>query len=101
MTAITFDTHEFFKELKGVGFSEQQAEVITRLQKSAIKETLEQAKNDYHLDEIATKRDLRESEMKLELKMAETKAELIRWVVGVGLLQTTLIVGLMLKLSAT
>lgn len=101
MTAITFDTHEFFKELKGVGFSEQQAEVITRLQKAAIKETLEQARSNYHLDEIATKRDLRESEMKLELKIAETKAELIRWVVGVGMLQTAIITALLLKLSAT
>lgn len=101
MTTITFDTHEFFKELKGVGFSEQQAEVITRLQKAAIKETLEQAKSDYHLDEIATKRDLRESEMKLELKIAETKAELIRWVVGVGMLQTAIITALLLKLSST
>lgn len=101
MSTITFDTHEFFKELKGVGFSEQQAEVITRLQKAAIKETLEQAKSDYHLDEITTKRDLRESEMKLELKIAETKAELIRWVVGVGMLQTAIITALLLKLSST
>ncbi|MDD5215629.1 MAG: DUF1640 domain-containing protein [Methylococcales bacterium] len=112
MTAITFDTHEFFKELKGVGFSEQQAEVITRLQKSAIKETLEQAKSDYHLDEIAVKRDLkelelatqtaiRESEYKLSIKIAETKSELVRWVVGFGLFQTAIITALLLKLSAT
>ena len=32
-------------------------------------------------------------------KIAETKAELIRWVVGVGLLQTTLISGILLKVA--
>jgi hypothetical protein len=46
------------------------------------------------LKELATKRDLKE----LELKIAENKAELIRWVVGVGLLQITIITGLILKL---
>ncbi|TAN35478.1 MAG: DUF1640 domain-containing protein [Verrucomicrobia bacterium] len=34
MTPITFDTHEFIKELKNAGFSEQQAEAITKLQKT-------------------------------------------------------------------
>ncbi|MFZ2404875.1 MAG: coiled-coil domain-containing protein [Methylobacter sp.] len=110
MTPITFDTHEFIKELKNAGFSEQQAEAITNLQKTAIGTTLEQVKHDYQLDDLATKRDLKELELKvdagireLELKVAkdiaESKAELIRWVVGVGVLQMTLIAGLMLKLT--
>ncbi len=106
MSTITFDTHEFIKELKNVGFSEEQAEVITNLQKTTINTTLEQAKHDYQLDDLATKRDLKELEFRLEarikdteLKIVETKAELIRWVVGVGVLQMTLIVGLMLKLT--
>ncbi|WP_394752115.1 hypothetical protein [Crenothrix sp.] len=50
--------------------------------------------------------DLKELELKLEarikdveLKIADTKAELIRWVVAVGLLQTMLISALVLKLS--
>jgi hypothetical protein len=106
MSTITFDTHEFIKELKNVGFSEEQAEVITNLQKTTINTTLEQAKHDYQLDDLGTKHDLKELEFRLEarikdteLKIVETKAELIRWVVGVGILQMTLIVGLMLKLT--
>lgn len=35
MTALAFDTHEFVKELKEAGFSEQQAEVLIEMQKSA------------------------------------------------------------------
>ncbi len=43
---------------------------------------------------------LRESELKNEVKLAETKADLIRWVVGVGVLQTSFITALLIKLSA-
>lgn len=112
MTTLTFDTHEFVKELKDAGFSEQQAEVITKLQKTAINSTLEQARHDYELDDLATKRDLRELEASLKrdiellrsdtkVLIAESKADLIRWVVGVGLLQITIITALMLKLTGT
>ena len=43
---------------------------------------------------------LRESELKSEVKLAETKSELIRWIVSVGLLQTALITALLIKLSS-
>jgi hypothetical protein len=110
MATITFDTHEFVKKLKDVGFSEEQAEVITDLQKTTVSNTLEQARHDYDLDNLATKRDLKEVEAALKKDIevlrlntakdiAENKAELIRWVVGVGLLQITIITGLILKLA--
>ncbi len=54
---------------------------------------------------MATRSDLRELELKMEnhfkeldVKIAETKSELIRWVVGAGFLQTALIAALLLKL---
>lgn len=99
MATLTFDTHDFVKKLKGVGFSEEQAELITDLQKTTMLNTLEQAKHDYELDDLATKRDLKELELGINLKIAETKAELIRWVVGVGLLQITIITALILRMS--
>ncbi|MEI6707251.1 MAG: coiled-coil domain-containing protein [Methylococcales bacterium] len=98
MTTLTFDTHDFVKKLKGVGFSEEQAELITDLQKTTMLNTLEQAKHDYELEDLATKRDLKELELGLELKISEIKADLIRWIVGVGLLQITIITALMLRL---
>jgi|SRR5450631_938252 len=106
MNATAFDTHEFVKKLKGVGFSEEQAEVLTELQKTTVVNTLEQARHDYELDNLATKRDLKEFELtvslqfkQVDVKIAETKAELIRWVVAVGLLQTVIITGLILRLT--
>lgn len=108
MSTSPFDTHAFFNELKGAGFTEQQAEVITKLQKTTITTTLEQARHDYQLDDLTTKRDLKELELRLEsrikdteLKIVESKADLIRWVVGVGVLQTALITALLIKLSGT
>jgi hypothetical protein len=103
MTTLTFDTHDFVKKLKGVGFSEEQAEVITELQKTTVANTMEKARHDYDLDNLATKRDLKELELKLQSELDKTKAELIRWVVGVvigvALLQTTIIAGLIFRLA--
>jgi hypothetical protein len=58
MTTITFDTHEFFNELKNAGFSEQQAEVITKLQKSAVASTLEQARLGYDPDNMVSNQSM-------------------------------------------
>src|SRR5664279_5382026 len=110
MTTLTFDTHDFVKKLKVAGFSEEQEEVLTDLQKATAFNTLEQARHDYELDDLATKRDLKELETALKrdikeldltfnFKIAETKAELIRWVVAVGLLQITIIAGLIFRLT--
>ena len=73
MATVTFDTHEFFNELKSSGFSDQQAETITRLQKAAVASTLEQAKHEYDLDNLVTNNSLdnrlRELELRLTIKM--------------------------------
>lgn len=128
MSAVYFDTHQFVCELRNAGLPDAQAEAITRLQQQAVAATLEQAKHDYQLDELATRRDLDvlrtdvealRAELKRDIEasrhelkkdieilraetrqnIAETKAELIRWVVGAGLLQTALISGVLLKVA--
>lgn len=57
MSAVIYDTHGFVKKLKAVGFTEEQAEVIAEGQKVLI---------DEHL---ATKRDLKELEQSLVIKL--------------------------------
>ncbi len=47
----------------------------------------------FEQNELATKTDIKE----LEVKIVEIKAELIRWVVAAGFLQTALIAALLLK----
>ncbi|TAK63135.1 DUF1640 domain-containing protein [Methylobacter sp.] len=96
MTTLAFDTYAFIRKLKDSGITEEQA----RAQVEALSQALEQFQSELHLSESATKQDIRESELKLELNIAETKAELVRWTVGVGFLQTALIAALLIKLSA-
>jgi len=86
MGAITFDTLAYAKKLRTAGFTEQQAEVAAEAQKETIEVVIAELETR-HLNEMATKRDL-----------AETKAELVRWVVGAGFLQTVLIAALLMKL---
>jgi hypothetical protein len=92
MSTVPFDTHAFYVELVESGLAEKTANALT---KAVTK--IELAK----LEDLATKRDLKELELKiaqLDTKMSDTKADLIRWVVGVGLLQITIIAALMLRL---
>lgn len=116
MATITFDTHEFVTSLKQAGLSEAQAEMITRLQQQAANATIDYVRSEHTLDDLVSNKALdariKETELKIELvkselkrdiesvkkEMAESKAELIRWVVGVGLLQITLITALLIKL---
>lgn len=105
MSSIPFDTHAFYSELVESGLAEKTADALT---KAVTK--IEIAK----IEELATKRDLKEIELKIELvkselkrdiktvrkEMAENKSKLIRWVVGVGMLQITIITALILKLTA-
>jgi carbamoylphosphate synthase small subunit len=107
-TLVALDTYALVTKLKEAGVPEQQAAAQVETITKAIDSALEQARHDYKLDDLATKRDIKEMELKIELvkselkrDIAETKAELIRWVVGVGLLQITIITALLLKLAVS
>jgi len=86
MSSITFDTLAYSKKLRSAGFTEQQAEVAAEAQKETIEIVISEIETR-HLNDMATKLDL-----------AEVKADLIRWVVAAGFLQTVLIAALLLKL---
>jgi aminoglycoside phosphotransferase (APT) family kinase protein len=96
MTTLILDTHDFIRRLHDAGFSEEQAKILTKLQQESVGATL----NQVHSADAVTKHDLRETKLKLEIKVAETKAELVRWIVAAGFVQTALITALLLKLSS-
>lgn len=116
MTALALDTYALVTRLKEAGVPEQQAAVQVETITKVIDSALEQVRHE-HLDNLVTNKDLdariRETELKVDLvraelkrdiettrkEIAETKAELIRYVVGVGMLQIALITGLLLKLT--
>nr|VFJ91121.1 MAG: hypothetical protein BECKH772A_GA0070896_1002716 [Candidatus Kentron sp. H]VFJ91970.1 MAG: hypothetical protein BECKH772B_GA0070898_1002315 [Candidatus Kentron sp. H]VFJ98813.1 MAG: hypothetical protein BECKH772C_GA0070978_1002516 [Candidatus Kentron sp. H] len=77
MSAVPFDTHRFVETLRDAGVPERQA--------VAHKDALGEAS-------FATKADLRETEQRI-------KVELIKWMIGLALAQTALVVGLIDLLS--
>ncbi len=66
MTAI-LDTHAWIKRLKEAGFTEEQAEAEVSLVTEALASRLEN---------LATKQDLRETELRLEAKLKDTEVRL-------------------------
>ncbi len=90
MSAITFDTLAYVKTLRDVGVDEKQAEA----QAATLAAVLKSGVTD-----LATKQDIDLLRAELKRDVAELKTELIRWVVGVGILQTTLIVGILARLA--
>jgi hypothetical protein len=81
MTTITFDTLKFAKKLESAGVSKETAEAFAEAQNDAFEELTK-------LKEFATKTDL-----------VELKYDLLKWMVGLFIAQTALIIGLFLKMA--
>jgi len=62
--ALTFDTLQYAKRLQNAGFTEQQAEI----QAETFKEQAELI-NDWANDNLATKRDLKDVEERLTIRI--------------------------------
>ena len=80
MAALTFDTLKFAEKLSAAGVPEAQA----KAQAAALSEVLE-----INLKDVVTKDHL-------DYKLAELKTELIKWVVGLALAQSGLLLGILL-----
>lgn len=65
MSTIVFDSHAFVKKLVAVGFTEKQAEVFAKEQVKLIE------------DGLATKRDLKELEMRVVIKLGAMMVALV------------------------
>ena len=132
MNVVALDTHEVVKELKAAGFTDEQAEAVTRqlrrvqdidlsnlatktdlaavatkvdLAAAATKADLATMASKADLAAFATKADLATMATKADLgtmaskaDLAETKAEILKWMVGTIGLQTVVIVGALLTL---
>ena len=87
MTAITFDSLGYAKKLEAAGFTRAQAEAqaeIMREQTDAQNAAMQKALDRYDeasRKDLATKGDL-----------ADTKHEILKWVMGIALAQTAAIV---------
>jgi hypothetical protein len=76
MATFTFDTHKFIRKLESAGFSTDQAEAVADVFRDASGEA-----------ELASKRDIRELELKIESRFEQVKGELtlVKWMLGIVL----------------
>jgi len=85
---------ERYPQLKEVATQSQVRETELRLQKE-IKEVEAKLSMEIKAVDAALRLEIKN----IEVKVAETRADLIRWVVAVGILQTTLLTGVLLKIA--
>ena len=83
MVAVAFDTYKMVKRPRDSGFTDTQAEAVT----AAVQEA-----GMVDLAHLATREDLQPFATKTDL--AETKAEILKWMFGAMAAQTGLIVAL-------
>jgi hypothetical protein len=123
MSDTSFDTHEIVKDLKAAGFTDEQAEAVTRVVKNARTIDLRSLATKADLTALATKVDLVPFATKADLvpfatkadlvpfatktdlvpfatkvELAETKAEIIKWMVTTIGIQTIVIIGAVIAL---
>ena len=118
MSVVLFDTHAFVKRLTAAGMPEAQAEVLADQQAQLIDERLatkadisvlatvkglDDLRSDTKngLDDLRrdTRKGLDDLRSDSKVMLAETKADILKWVVGTIGFQTLVILGAVLALS--
>jgi|SRR6185437_3439633 len=94
-----FDVVDYIKKLRNVGVSQEIAEVQGQELSHAIKtmanEVKIEIKQELHSDNLATKGDVRESELRLQKEIAVIKSELIKWILGAAITASIVVCGSM------
>ncbi len=84
MIAITFDTLTFTEKLTSADVPEKQAKALAM----AMSEILQSK-------ELATKHDITQLRLEIARDIAETKVELLKWLIGLLVAQTGMIIAAM------
>lgn len=83
MTTLTFDTHDFINRLESAGVSREQAEVQVALQKEI---------HSTRIDQLTTKGDLRELDLKIESRLVaiDSELKLVKWMLALIIVVTVI-----------
>lgn len=83
MTTTTFDTLDYFEKLKAAGVPEAQAKVQVEVMQGVVRQYDEASRK-----ELATKGDIQD----VRNELANTKHEILKWMMATMVAQTALIV---------
>ncbi len=115
MSVTALDTHEVVKTLKAVGFSEEQAEAVTRVVRDSqnidlsnlvtkadlsvgLAELRAEFKSEFQTDSVKVTGEFAKvygEFAKIRTEMAEMKADIIKWVFGISIAQAGFVVALL------
>ena len=84
MTTITFDTLAYSENMQKAGFTREQADAMAKANSEAFQ-------NMVNTQQLATKYDVDLIKHDLEIALANTKHDILKWVIGMMIAQTILI----------
>ena len=87
MTTITFDTLAYSENMQKAGFTREQADAMARANSEAFNAMVA-------TQHLATKEDVALVKHDLEIALANTKHEILKWMVTAMIAQTALLVGI-------
>lgn len=102
--ALPFDTHRFVQNLVASGFTEKQAEALAYEQVNllnsnlATKADIESIRAELETMRLTTESKIEALRLSTEARIEAAKFEMVKWMVGVSVAQSTLIVGLTVAL---
>jgi len=96
MSVLAFDTYAFVKRLTAAGMPEAQAEALADEQRRLIDDRLA-TKDDLERMEVAIRVQVANTATKADI--AETKADILKWMFGTMGFQTVVILGAALALN--
>lgn len=95
--SIPFDSHKYAKRLMAAGLAPALADVQAETT-GTLMNKLSRISSKLEEVDIRTNARIDQFRVELEAKIAERRVELVRWVVGIAIVQSSLFTGLMLKL---
>ncbi len=102
--AIPFDTHRYVQNLVASGFTEKQAEALAYEQVNllnsnlATKADIESIRAEVEALRLSTESKIEALRLSTEGKVESAKFEMVKWMIGAMVAQSTLIVGLTVAL---
>lgn len=92
MTAVAFDTLKLARRLEAAGFAPRQAQDAAEAISDAIVETVA-TRTDLGALELNLRSQVEQAKAQLEIRIAEAKSDVLRWMFGAIGLQTLAILG--------
>ena len=94
MTTITFDTLAYSENMQKAGFTREQADAMAKANSEAFKNMVSAQQLATKQDILLVRHELEDAKHELERKIAETKLDILRWMVTAMIAQTALLVGI-------